>query len=100
LTFPTPPAIESAEEVEGPSQQSDLADPPPLTNEQKIEANELSARMSAVGVHTNAEELGHVLSDVKLWAVGVATISDMETQVRQLDIARTRCNRGAKCGVI
>jgi hypothetical protein len=56
--------------------------------------------MAAVGVHTNVEELGHVLSDVKLWAIGVAAIGDMETQVRQLDIARTRYNCGAKCGVI
>lgn len=97
LTFPVPaPAdptlLEGAEEAEESYRDSDPAEPPPLTDEQKNEANDLSARMSALGIPTDIEELGRVLSEVKLWATGVGAISDMETQVRQLNTSRKLCD--------
>jgi hypothetical protein len=104
LTFPAPVALPAPTEdekgTEEPPQQSDLAEPPPLTDDQKVEANELSTRMSTLGIHTDVDELGRVLSDVKLWAAGVGTIGDMETQVRPLNASRTCCVGKAECGGI
>lgn len=83
ITFPDATALASDSDG-GESSTAGSQSPiplPPLTEEQKAEAGELSSKMSAIGIEGKVDELATVLSDVKLWATGVGTISDLETQV-------------------
>lgn len=82
ITFPTAAASSSDDDRNENTPEADPPAPLPLTEEQKAEANELSSRMSAIGIDSDIDDLATVLSDVKLWANGVGTIADMETQVR------------------
>lgn len=79
ITFPEAPAIAPEDDPDAPAPEPPA--PPPLTDEQKAEAAALSARMSELGVNAEIEDLGRILSSVKLWADGVGAIEDMETQV-------------------
>lgn len=79
ITFPQPAAVASENDPDAPAPE--LPAPPPLTDEQKAEATALSAHMSEIGVNADIEDLGRILSSVKLWADGVGAIEDMETQV-------------------
>ncbi|KAF8323203.1 hypothetical protein DL93DRAFT_641252 [Clavulina sp. PMI_390] len=80
LTFPAAP------EAAPPSEQDKNEDPvalgpPPLTEQQKSEALDLSTKMSNLGVVVDVDSLARVLDDVKLWTAGVSNIADLETQV-------------------